>query len=332
MKTAHIALVLLLALVVPAAAQTPDLGCTSMPSFLQPLFSGVSTSTVTFSCPQPNRPPAVSTAHVIRVDLATRGLAFETSGAPAGTSARAGEPAIFDQEIPTSFLHRTRSQVAFNANLFTNCCCYDVARKTHLIGLEISGGRMLSPVMAKPPPLDRTNCGLTPAAGYPFDHSLLVIGNALRIEGFADVQVIPHADAAVTGSHVLVAGGRNVAPQQSDSSGFFNPTARTLVGLGPDNGVLWIAAVDAASTSQGVTLPQGAQLMMQLGAVSAINFDGGGSTSLAIEGSDGMPRLLNVPKDGASSCTFPTGATEHCERYVGTSFAIHAPPLSPSAR
>src|SRR6202011_1135943 len=101
------------------------------------IFRGISTERATVTCGT-----ATSTVHVIRVDLATPGLSFTTSG-----SANGG-PGPFTQELPTAFLKRTKTQVAFNANLFTNCCCYDVPAnqsvQTNLVGLAISGGQILS--------------------------------------------------------------------------------------------------------------------------------------------------------------------------------------------
>jgi exopolysaccharide biosynthesis protein len=94
--------------------------------------------------------------------------------------------------------------------------------------------------------------------------------------------------------------------------------------------VLWIAAIDDNGPGQGATLSQAAQLMIRLGASRAINLDGGGSTTLVYEGADGMPHLINVPKDGATSCAFPPKSTVNCERYVGVSFAIHARPNRPA--
>jgi hypothetical protein len=317
MTSARIALILMLALGAPAAAQTPGPACTLQRHGLVEIFRGVLSGSAIATCGT-----ATSTVHLIRVDLATPGLSFTTSG-----SANGG-PGPFTQELPTAFLQRTKTQVAFNANLFTNCCCYDVPAnqpvQTNLVGLEISGGQILSQVQAIPPSLPG-NCGAATTGAYPFDHSLLVRGKALRIEQF-EKGAQPQADAAVTGSHVLVSGGQNKAPPNNSGS-FYGPTARTLVGLGADNGVLWIAAVDGYAPSQGVTLWQGAQIMLALDAASAINLDGGGSTSLAIEGGDGMPRLLNVPKDNAgsgASCSFMVG--DRCERYVGVSFGIKALP------
>lgn len=314
MKTLRVVVLLILALIVPAAAQSPAPGCSAEPYGITQLFVGVRSATVAFTCGT-----AVSTAHVIRVDLRAPGLSFLAS------QSESGGPGPFAQELTTEFLQRTHSQVAFNGNLFTNCCCRDVPPRatveTNLIGLEISDGRILSPVEAKPPPLTPNACGATPAAAFPFDYSLLVTDQGLRIDRLhAMAAFVSRVHAAVTGSHLLVSGGRNVAPTE-DTGEFFGPNARTVVGLNADNTVLWVAAVDR-STSQGVTLPQAGQLMILLGAATALNLDGGGSTSLAIQDTGGDARLLNLPNDTASPCTLPVGT--HCARYVGANFGIRA--------
>jgi hypothetical protein len=319
MKIARIVAILMATFVAPAAAQSPEPVCSAERYGVTQLFVGVQGETVALTCGA-----VVSTAHVIRVDLRAPGLSFLTSRSASGASGP------LDQELTTDFLGRTRSQVAFNGNLFTNCCCHHVPShtivQTNLIGLAISDGRIMSPVQARPQPLEPNACGATPAADYPFDGSLLVTERGLRIERFVyPSPIVPHAYAAVTGSHVLIADDKIIAPKD-DTGEFFGPNARTVVGLSDDDNVLWIAAVDR-STSQGVTLLQAAQLMRLLGAESALNLDGGGSTSLAIEDASGRPRLLNLPNDTASPCTLPVGT--HCARFVGANFAIRAWRLPP---
>lgn len=75
---------------------------------------------------------------------------------------------------------------------------------------------------------------------------------------------------------------------------------RSAIGLTAD-GRLILATVDGRETgvSAGVRLPELAELMLQRGAVAAINLDGGGSSSLAIRraGAAG-PVLVNRPSDG----------------------------------
>jgi hypothetical protein len=294
-----------------APASVPDPGCTVAASAPTSLFQGVTAQTVTVTCPSGTGTSKTS-AHVVRVDLAAPGLSFETSG---------GAKDSLKLELPTAFLERTGSQVAFNANLFVNCCSYTTPQPpkpitTDLCGLEISGGAVLS------------DWNHQPAAchGYPFKNSLVVSKGKLAI--LPSSAVPAGADSAVTGSHGLLFWGLNVAPPDGQDE-FFGPNARTAVGLSKANDVLWVAAV-TRETSQGLTLRQTAQMLQALGAANAINLDGGGSTSLAVDSGGGKAKLLNVPSDSKSPCTYPwkTG----CERFVGASFGIHAQPLAPAAR
>lgn len=69
---------------------------------------------------------------------------------------------------------------------------------------------------------------------------------------------------------------------------------RTAVGLTPDRTVVF-AVVDGRQdgVSEGVTTPELAALMQDVGVVDAINLDGGGSSTLAV--ADPAPRVLNTP-------------------------------------
>ncbi len=132
----------------------------------------------------------------------------------------------------------------------------------------------------------------------------------------------------MTGSHELLFFGRNMAPPDKQDE-FFGPNARTVVGLSRAENMLWVAAV-TRETSQGLTLRQAAQMLQQLGAANAINLDGGGSTSLAVDSGGGKAKLLNVPSHAVKPCTLSSGGG--CERYVGASFGIHAQPLPAGRR
>ncbi|HEX9966103.1 MAG TPA: phosphodiester glycosidase family protein [Allosphingosinicella sp.] len=291
----------------PAApASDPDPGCTTAQAALVPLFLGVASQTVTVTCPS-GAGKSRTKVQVVRVDLTAPGLSFEASG---------GAKDNLKLELPTAFLERTGSQVAFNANLFVNCCSYTPPSPpkpatTDLCGLQISGGKILSEWTHKP----------KACHGYPFRWSLVVRNG--KLSTVQAPAVLPGAETAVTGSHELLFFGRNMAPPDKQDE-FFGPNARTVVGLSRADNMLWVAAV-TRETSQGLTLRQAAQMLQQLGAAHGINFDGGGSTSLAVDGGGGKAKLLNTPSDPSSSCTFPVRGG--CERFVGASFGIHARPL-----
>jgi len=70
---------------------------------------------------------------------------------------------------------------------------------------------------------------------------------------------------------------------------------RTAIGFSRDSATLFMLAVDGRSQrSAGVTLVELATIMRQLGAWQAMNFDGGGSTTMVVNGS-----VVNVPSDSA---------------------------------
>lgn len=94
--------------------------------------------------------------------------------------------------------------------------------------------------------------------------------------------------------------GVNVAADAATVEGTISRNAeirhpRTAVGMSRDSSTLFIVAIDGRTTrSVGVTLTELASLMRQLGAWQAMNFDGGGSTTMVIDGA-----VVNVPSDSA---------------------------------
>ncbi|MGC8863350.1 MAG: phosphodiester glycosidase family protein, partial [Armatimonadota bacterium] len=68
---------------------------------------------------------------------------------------------------------------------------------------------------------------------------------------------------------------------------------RTAIGLTRDNKLLLVTVDGRQTISAGISLPDLAALMKRLGAVTAINLDGGGSTSLSVRGI-----LVNAPSGG----------------------------------
>ena len=68
---------------------------------------------------------------------------------------------------------------------------------------------------------------------------------------------------------------------------------RTAIGFSRDSSTLYLLAVDGRSEkSVGATLVELASLMRKLGAWQAMNFDGGGSTTVVIDGV-----VANSPSD-----------------------------------
>ena len=68
---------------------------------------------------------------------------------------------------------------------------------------------------------------------------------------------------------------------------------RTAVGVTADGRVLLVVVDGRQSHSIGCTLLELALLMQELGAVDAVNFDGGGSSEMILKG-----EIVNSPSDG----------------------------------
>lgn len=92
---------------------------------------------------------------------------------------------------------------------------------------------------------------------------------------------------AVGGGPILLKSGQIVVDDAAEGlSGAFStaPHARTAVGQRRDGATI-IMTVDAGSAlSAGISLAELADLMQAQGAVDAINLDGGGSTTMAVDG------------------------------------------------
>lgn len=79
---------------------------------------------------------------------------------------------------------------------------------------------------------------------------------------------------------------------------FRNINPRTAVGIDKKGKRLYILVVDGRSeSSKGMTYGQLAAGMVRLGAYTAINLDGGGSSTLVLRGADGTLQVMNHPSD-----------------------------------
>jgi len=103
--------------------------------------------------------------------------------------------------------------------------------------------------------------------------------------------------SAIGGGPVLIRDGRVVFSVRAASKAFTSgqlrpPDARTAVAQLRDGRILFYAA-DRGDGSTGLTIEEVARDLHRRGAVTAMAFDSGGSTSVALNG-----RLLNQPADG----------------------------------
>src|SRR5574338_134438 len=74
---------------------------------------------------------------------------------------------------------------------------------------------------------------------------------------------------------------------------------RTALGINPNGRYLYLVVVDGRQPfySEGATFAELAEILREQGACMAMSLDGGGSSTLVVQGEDGQPRILNTPID-----------------------------------
>lgn len=115
-----------------------------------------------------------------------------------------------------------------------------------------------------------------------------------QTEALLRVQSTPAAVESVGGYPVLIRDGRSVLTDESTSL-VRGRHPRTLVGRTAAGDVL-LVTVDGRQPgySDGMTLAEATNLMLDLGAVEAMNLDGGGSSTFVVRGD-----VINQPSDRA---------------------------------
>jgi GH25 family lysozyme M1 (1,4-beta-N-acetylmuramidase)/uncharacterized protein YraI len=99
---------------------------------------------------------------------------------------------------------------------------------------------------------------------------------------------------AISGDRMIVENGK-VVKNLADAA----PNPRTAIGLSKNVRWLTLMVVDGRQPnySEGVTMPELAELLISHGAHTGANMDGGGSSAMVIKGLDGKARILNSPID-----------------------------------
>jgi len=72
---------------------------------------------------------------------------------------------------------------------------------------------------------------------------------------------------------------------------------RTAVGFNQNGRWLYLVVVDGREASAGATFAELAEMLLSLGAYTAVALDGGGSSTMVIEGVDEQPRIVSTPID-----------------------------------
>ncbi len=213
----------------------------------------------------------------VRVDLHAPGVRFlVTPNQPTGSY-------VLPARTTSQFLQEFGLQVAINADFFDPWRDYGFwdyypheGDGVNVRGLTISEG-------------NRYTDGYAPSQNY----------NTLFItEDNQASFVLPQAPIynAVSGNMMLIVDG-TMQPIDPTNDYLTGKHPRTAVALDEAFKSLILFLVDGRQPnySEGVTIPELAAIILDRGGYNALNLDGGGSVTLAIEGPNGQPQVLNSP-------------------------------------
>ena len=237
----------------------------------RPLFQGI------FYRREYRRSPRPIMLHILRIHLQTPGIQpLVTPGNPT--------PDLRETHARTTseFLQEFQLQVAVNANFFypfredTPWDFYPHSGdRVNAVGLAISNHNTYSPTQANWVVL----CFLP-------NQTAQILAQTTCPSGTTQ---------AVAGSALVVSAGRKVTVPSwlADADGIYS---RTGVAIDASGRTLWLIAVDDKQPlySEGVSLEELADIILELGATAALNLDGGGSTTM-VTATDHGPVLLNAP-------------------------------------
>ena len=215
--------------------------------------------------------PRMMQGHAVRVDTRAEGVSFFATPPDEG-----GEREVLSRK-GSSFLTEFGLQVAVNASPFGPTGVSE-GEAQHIWGLHVYRGQLVSP--------HHTN---RPAFALTRDNEPFFIEYGA---GYDD------AYYALTGFYMILEDGKAVVdPEERIGRGTRQVHPRTAIGVCEDSRLVYLLVVDGRRPgySEGAETMEMAALLRLLGAHNGMNFDGGGSSTLVVEGEDGEPRLLNTP-------------------------------------
>jgi hypothetical protein len=238
--------------------------------YTQALFQGITYQRKIRVLPRP------AVIHIVAIDLSTPGVkALVTPSSPSTTDMQT------TARTTSAFLQEFKLQLAVNASFF-----YPFKEKTpwdyypragegaKVLGQSISNQQRYAP----------------PRQGWA---ALCFLAH--RAQVFPNGECPPGTIHAVAGIVVLVESGQP-AYHNFDAKADRRPYSRVAAAIDKTGQKLWLVLVDGKQPlySEGATIFELAEIMADLGVDTAINLDGGGSTTLVIDTPAGA-KVLNAP-------------------------------------
>lgn len=277
--------------------------------------------------------PRTVKMHIVKIDLTAPSLSFKLTP-PGGTR-------DVVRLTTLEYLKRQNAQVAINAHFFLPYPSADF--DADVVGLAASNGIVFSPFEA--PSQNYAILRDAPAINIDANNNASIVTIAAGSTGGAcslcvtndgwTMQPLVKVWNAFSGSAQIVTEGVKTIPcyvetarpecklagpgprnYSNDNSWYSLLNARTSIGLSRDNRTLFLFTVDRANGSEGMSIPEVADLLIRdYGVYNALNMDGGGSVSLAMEDPVTHVRaLVNASSESSAG------------RPVATSLAIFAAP------
>ena len=266
-------------------------------------FVGVTHYQIVQSAESDARPPVLPrpmVVNIIEIDTTAPGIKFEMSP---GNGDKPGE---VTRGTTRAYLDRIGAQIGCNVGFYDTKAKYG-GLDTDLMHLAASDGDVFSK-----------------AGGgeWVFDVSKEGHPRIAKADG-TDSETIDKGTKVYNaggGNQPMLHDGEVVTPDNAYTKAL-NP--HTAVGVSKDKTKVYLVTVDGRQNgySEGMRTDEMAKLMRTYGAWDAINFDGGGSTTLAIDDTDdgkADSRLLNSPSDNSSP------AKPGTDRVVANSLAVFA--------
>ncbi len=278
-------------------------------------FQGVEHIVQTESLPRPLH------IHVVVIDLGTPGVRFKVT-APSGSRETVRQTTL-------DFLKQERAQIAINAHYFLPYPSAD--REVFLVGFAASEGNIFSAF--EKPSQSYALVAFAPALNINRRNRASIVHVDPTIADGKHVRENAEIWSAVAGSAQIITNGAKSIPEYADAenpAGLLTPggpngyrrgnswygarNARTAIGLSHDGRTVFLFTVDVRGGSEGMSVGEVADmLMLDYGVFDALNLDGGGSTTLAMEDPDtGATAVVNASSDN------PGG------RSVGSNLAVFA--------
>jgi len=285
-------------------------------------FQGVTHIARVETEPRPRR------IHIVEIDLSAAGIRLKLT--PPGGKRETVRQTTLD------FLKQERAQLGINAHFFLPFPSAET--DVDLIGFAASEGKTFSAF--ETPVQSYAIVADAPALAFDSSNRAAIVHRDPAFDDGHHIRESVTVWTAVSGSAQIVTAGAKTIPRYLDGlvldgllrpggpnaysnakSWYDVPQARSAAALTRDGRTLILLTVDVRNGSAGMSVGEVADMLIGEGAYDALNLDGGGSTTLAMEDpASHTPRLVNISSDN------PRG------RSVGSNLVVFAAPRGSAGR